>query len=87
MTNAPLLLATLLLAVALPAVRADHWTVCGGPDGHVVPDLTAVWLRPGCLGASAGLGPTCDTPIVLFHGQVLHARAFASPCGAGAWLP
>ncbi|HWH08866.1 MAG TPA: hypothetical protein VNX21_06670 [Candidatus Thermoplasmatota archaeon] len=86
--RATLLLAPLLLALALPpAAQADHAATCGGPDGYVVPIVLAAWLRPGCLGAAASLGPTCDTPITIFHGQVLKAHAFASPCGAGVWLP
>ena len=86
--KATLLLAPLLLlALPLPPAAADHATLCGAPDGYVVEDNVAVWLRPGCLGAAAGLGGICRPVLVLFHGEVVGARGYASNCGAGAWLP
>ena len=82
------LLAPLLLAQApLPTAAADHGVVCGGPDGYVVEPYVAMWLRPGCLGAAAGLGRICRETVVVFHGEVVGQRAYASNCGAGAWLP
>lgn len=87
MKAALLLLAPLLLPLALPPAHADHTTVCGAPDGYVVEGFVAAWLRPGCIGASAGLGNICRPVLVVFHGEVLGARGYVTNCGAGAWLP
>lgn len=79
------LLLLLLAVLAFPPAHAGHVDMCGDADGNVQGTLF-LWLDPGCEGAYVWI-QTCNSNIVLVHGQVLQGQALVWACGAGYWIP